>query len=715
MPLASMPAVAIDTETTGLDVEKVRIVEIGAVRLETCAPGEQRVYSELVDPGIPIPGPSIEIHGITDSDVAGAPPFPERMAEFAAWAGPAVVIGYSIGFDLAVFRAEHERHGLPWQPPRTLDVGHLVDLVAPALPEKSLETAAGWLGVEVSGRHRALGDARAAAEIYRAVVPKLREKGIVTLAQAERAVRALSARMTEEAQSGWHDMGQSGDARDGTRIAEYVRIDSFAYRHRVADLMKTPPLTVDNGRTVRAALAAMMESKVSSLFLPPETAGGPNGFGDGFGDESGDGPGDGIVTERDILRAIDRDGPAALDAPVGNLGQRPLVTIHKDEFVYRAIARMSAGGFRHLGVVDEGGALCGALSARDLLRQRAGDAVALGDSIESARSRFELGRVWSQLTAVARALVFEEVDARNIASMISRELRALTARACELAEAEMAEAGLGKAPAPYALLVLGSGGRGESLLAMDQDNALIYADDAPDGADGWYEQLGTRTADILDETGVIYCPGGIMASNAAWRKPLGVWRETVRSWIGRSRAEDLLNCDIFFDAQAVLGAREMADSLRAEALELARQAGNFHKFLAISAGNFDTPVGMFGRFRTEAGRVDLKIGGIMPIFSAARVIALMHGVEARTTPKRLAAARGLETVSEKDIDDLVEAHRILLKLILGQQLRDIDAGVALSNKVAPSELNGFEKQEMKWALEQVSLVSNLLGIPALGR
>lgn len=700
MPLSSIPAVVIDTETTGLDVGRDRVVEIGAVRLETCAPGPQPVYSETIDPGVPIPEASIRIHGIADADVAGAQKFPERIADFAAWAGPAVVVGYSIGFDLAVLKAEHERHGVPWQPPRALDVGHLVDLVAPALPEKSLETAAGWLGVEVAGRHRALGDARLAAEIFRAVVPKLREKGIVTLAQAERAARALTNRMTEEARAGWHDMAQSGETGgDGSPVAEYARIDSFPYRHRVADLMKSPPLTVGNDRTVKAALATMMEKKVSSLFLPPEAAGRPYG----------------IVTERDILRTLDRDGPAALAAPVGSLGQRPLVTIHKDEFVYRAIARMSGGGFRHLGVVDEGGALCGALSARDLLRLRAGDAVSLSDSIESARSRFELGRVWSQLTAVARALVFEEVDARNIASLISRELRALTARACQLAEAEMAEAGLGEAPAPYALLVLGSGGRGESLLAMDQDNALIIADDAPDDADAWFEELGRRTADILNEAGVIYCPGGIMASNAVWRKPMGVWRETVRSWIERSRAGDLLNCDIFFDAQAVLGATEMADSLRAEALGLARQAPNFQKFLAMAAGKFDTPIGLFGRFRTEAGRIDLKIGGIMPIFSAARVIALMHGVEARTTPKRLAAARGLEAVSEKDVDNLVEAHRILLNLILGQQLRDIDAGVALSNKVDPSELSGFEKQEMRWALEQVSLVSNLLGVPSLGR
>ena len=699
MPLSSMPVVVIDTETTGLDVEKVRIIEIGAVRLETCAPGPQLVFSELVDPGIPIPEASTRIHGIADADVAEAPPFPERIAEFKAWAGSAVVVGYSVGFDLAVLKAEHERHGLLWQPPRALDVVHLVELVAPQLPEQSLDTAASWLGVEMHDRHRALGDARVAAEIYRAVVPKLREKGIVTLAQAERAIRSLSTRMAEEAQAGWHDMGQSGDGSGGSGVAEYVRIDSFPYRHRVADLMKSPPLTAENDRAVKAVLAAMMEEKVSSLFLPPKMAGGPHG----------------IVTERDILRAVDRDGPAALDAPVGSLGQRPLVTIHKDEFVYRAMARMSGAGFRHLGVTDEDGYLCGALSARDLLRQRAGDAVSLGDSIESAGSRFELGRVWSQLTAVARALDFEEVDARKIASLISRELRALTARACQLAEAEMADAGRGEAPAPYALLVLGSGGRGESLLAMDQDNALIYADDAPDDADNWFGELGQRTADILNEAGVIYCPGGIMASNTAWRKPLGIWRQTVRSWIERSRAEDLLNCDIFFDAQAVLGAREMADSLRAEALELARQAPAFHKFLALNAGQFDSPVGMFGRIRTEAGRVDLKIGGIMPIFSTARVIALMHGVEARTTPKRLAVARGLETVSDKTVDNLAEAHRILLNLILGQQLRDIDRGLALSNKVNPSELTGFQKQEMKWALEQVSLVSDLLGIPALGR
>ena len=68
---------------------------------------------------------------------------------------------------------------------------------------------------------------------------------------------------------------------------------------------------------------------------------------------------------------------------------------------------------------------------------------------------------------------------RNTAAIVSHELRALTRRATELAEVRMIDDGWGPPPQPYAMLVLGSGGRGESLLAMDQDNAIVYADGEP--------------------------------------------------------------------------------------------------------------------------------------------------------------------------------------------------------------------------------------------
>ncbi len=699
LPLTAMTAIALDCETTGLDVASDRVVEIGALRLRQGELDPEDRFASLVKPGIPIPAASTAIHGISDQEVAAAEAFPTVMADFASWAGSSVVIGYSIGFDLAILKAEHARHGLAWQSPRFFDLRHMVQLVAPQLPEQSLELTAEWLGLEISGRHSAPGDAETAARIFVALLPRLREKGIVTLAQAERGCRSLTALLDEEARAGWHGFGQAGAGTE-SKVAAYARVDSFPYRHRVADLMSAPPLTIPEGEPLREALALMTRKKVSSLFLGPA-----EGRGEDYG----------IITERDILRALEAEGAAALEEPVGRFGRRPLVTVGSDEFVYRALARMAAKGFRHLGVTGPEGELVGALGARDLLRQRASDAVSLGDSIESAETAAALGRIWSDLTMVVRALVHEEVDARDVAAIVSRELRALTRRACELAEAEFAAAGRAAPPQPYAMLVLGSGGRGESLLAMDQDNAIVFREGEPGGeADLWFEALGQRVADILNEAGVAYCKGGVMASNRAWRKDLAGWRATLEAWVSRARPEDLLSSDIFFDALPVHGDLALAESLDAEARALAKGARPFLKFLALEASRFELPLGWFGRLSTDQGRVDLKLGGIMPVFSAARVVALELGVTPRSTPERLEAAREGQIASDQVIGNLIEAHRVLLDLILRQQLRDIDRGLPLSNKVAPAELSGFEKQRLKWALEQVPSVADLLGTPTLG-
>ncbi len=703
LPLTAIPAVALDTETTGLDVTEDRVVEVAAVRLDANAEATQNHYSSLVNPGKPIPASSTAIHNITDDEVASAPRFPAVMKELSAWIGKSVVVGYAIGFDLAVLRSEHQRHGMPWTTPRSLDVRHLMQLVQPDLPGESLELAAQWLGVEVGERHRALGDAETAGRIFRALVPRLREKGIVTLAQAERVCRNLTARLDEESQAGWHDaLRERRLAKEG--VAEYARIDSFPYRHRVADIMRCPATLVAADTTVKQALAMMMEKGISSVFIDL-----PQADGDTGGDHNGAW---GILTERDILRAVDADGAAAFEAPISRYGKAPLVTVEQDEFVYRAISGMSQKGFRHLGVRDAGGALVGALSARDLLRQRAGDALSLGDALEQAKSPSDLGRIWSGLTTVARGLVFEEADPRDVAAIVSRELRALTKRACELAEAMLEADGAGGPPRPYAMMVLGSGGRGESLLAMDQDNALVFDRGEPGGPeDRWFERLGVLVADMLNDAGVIYCPGGIMASKPEWRMDLDGWRRRVETWIGKSRPEDILNSDIFFDALPVHGERHLAETLFAEAMAGARASRTFLKATALSASDFRVELNWLGRPRLENGRIDAKKHGLMPIFSSARVAALTHGIATRSTPERLEALRGLEIFDDAVIGRLIEAHRILLGTILRQQLRDILAGEKLSNRVAPGEMESYERQELTWALGQIDSCRTLLGTP----
>ena len=698
LPLGLVPAVVMDTETTGLSTVNDRVIEVAAIRIDSGQARREEAFSSLINPQVPIPAASTAIHTITDADVADARPFTPVMAEFAHWCGNSVVIGYSLGFDLGILKAEHGRHGLKWSAPRSLDVRHLVQLVAPELPEQSLDTAAGWLGIAITNRHRALGDAELTLQVFQGLLPRLKQKGIVTLSQAERACLALSSRLGGEAQAGWHDVVRA-DRNVPAPVTEYMRIDSYPYRHRVRDVMHPQPHIVDPGSKVSAALSTMMASRISSVFVNARE--GNRGYG--------------IVTERDILRGINDHGAAVLAKPVEALARFPLVSINQEEFVYRAVTTMTGGNFRHLGVVDDGGVLVGALSARDLLKQRAGGAVLLGDSIDEAGSPAELGKVWAGLTTVVRGLVSEDVDPRDIASVVSRELRALTARACALAEQQMIASGKGPAPQPYAMFVLGSGGRGESLLAMDQDNAIVFAEGEPDGpADQWFAELGTMVADTLNDAGVVYCKGGIMASRPEWRKSTARWRDTVSEWLTKSRPEDILNSDIFFDAAAVHGEHGLVDILRGDAIAAAATAQEFLRAIGLRAGEFESPLNWLGRFKLEDGRIDLKKAGLMPLFSCARVIALRHGIAARSTPGRLSAARDMGVEGAHHVDELIEAHRIILGVILRQQLRDIEAGLKLGNHVDPKQLDTYHVQQMRWAIEQVPRIRDLLGMPAFG-
>ena len=337
IPLRALPAVVLDTETTGLNVKEDRIIEIGAIAIGPNIDVDNPVFNKLVRPGIAIPDSAFRIHGISDTDVGKAAEFGKIMPEFAAWAGARVVIGYSIGFDLAVFEAECARCGLKWVQPRSLDVRHLVQLAGVNLPEQSLEIVAEWLEIEIENRHRAFADAELTAKIFQALAPKLNERGIHTFGQAQRASRLLTVQLEEEAQAGWHD--PAGSLVDGrSSVAEFARIDSYPYRHRVRDLMSSPPRIVRQDRSIRDVLQMMVKHEISSVFVEGPRAGATYG----------------IITERDILRALSKSGTSALDNPVSDIATFPLLTISGNEFVYRALAGMSQRNFRHLGVVRFG-------------------------------------------------------------------------------------------------------------------------------------------------------------------------------------------------------------------------------------------------------------------------------------------------------------------------------------------------------------------------
>jgi DNA polymerase-3 subunit epsilon/CBS domain-containing protein len=478
-----------------------------------------------------------------------------------------------------------------------------------------------------------------------------------------------------------------------------ARIDSYPYRHRTADVMSAPPRFVGADAVLEHALTTMAKERISSLFVLPAMP----------AEESPRAEDAGIVTERDVLRALADHGREALAMPVGRVTSRPLATVPADAFVYRAIGRMSRLRIRHLGVTDQEGRLVGALSARDLLRLRAEQAVQLGDEIDIARHAPDLAAAWAKLPVVAAGLLAEGVSGRDVAAVVSRELGALTRQAAVVAEQRMGKQGRGAPPCPYAVAILGSAGRGESLLALDQDNALVFAEGEPGGPqDRWFEDLAVHVADILHEAGVPYCRGGVMAKNPQWRGSLATWRQRMTGWIGRSNPEDLMSVDIFFDLRPVHGDGSLAAVLWREAFDLARGETGFAKLLAEAAGATERGLNLFGGFRATNGRLDLKKTGLFGIVTLARVLAVCHHVVERATPARLAGLKALGLGAERDLDALLEAQATFLDLVLAQQIEDIEGGLPATNTVVVKRLSRGDRDRLRAALRAVEHLDRLV-------
>lgn len=682
-PLFAVRGVVLDTETTGLDVGHARLIEIAALHLDGGRLDRANAFQSLVACPVPIPASASAIHGIDAAMLAGAPPLAALYPGLVAFLGERVLIGHTIGFDLALLAAEAGRLGERFAAPPALDVRLLAQIAEPGLPAYSLEGLCAWLGIDGLERHRALGDATAAGLAFLALAPKLRARGIRTVGEAIAASRRVTEAMVGAQPAAW--------ALEEAGVEDPLpRLDSYPYRHRVREAMRADAAQTAPETPLSELLALMTRERSSSVFVAGEADDGP-----------------GIVTERDALRAIVRHGPAALAMPCADFATRPLATVPEDAFLYRAIGRMSALNIRHLAVTDAHDRIVGVVTTRDLLRLRAGTAVALGDEIDRATDVPALAQAWARLPVMAKALLADDVPARMVAAVIAREIGALTRRAAQLAEASLAYVGAGGPPCAYAVLVLGSAGRGESLLAMDQDNAIIFADGEPGGeTDYWFAALGRRMTAILDEVGVPLCKGGVMASEPAFRGSLATWRARIDEWLTRSNPQDLLSVDIVFDFQAVHGDRAMANGLWREAWAAARGQGVFLKLLAENAGEAAAGLTLFGRLRTqEDGRIDLKQIGLKDIVTTARVLALHHGVAAHGTQQRLAGVGALQGAD--DLAMLDAAHALILDAILRQQLADIAAGRAPGNRVAPATLSKPAQAALRRALSGLSILETL--------
>jgi CBS domain-containing protein len=489
---------------------------------------------------------------------------------------------------------------------------------------------------------------RAALEALRAGSPEFETFFIRSVEQ-----RLLAATQPRDA---------SGDALYMTPMGELVR----------RELVVATPLT-----TIADAARTMSQQGVSSLLIGRDDVVC------------------GIVTDRDLRNRVLAQGRDPAEAVESIMTRDPL-TLDAASPVLEGILAMVGRGIHHLPLTRDGH-IVGMVTTRDLLTLQTQHPLYLAAQVQKADSVDALVATCRQVPRLFELMVASGIRADEVPQVLTTLNDTITRRLIALAERQ-----LGPAPARFAWLAFGSQARGEQSLRTDQDNGLVYADDAPAGADAWFAELARIVCDGLDACGYPYCPGRVMAITDDWRRPLAAWLDHFHGWAALPDPDAVLRVSIFFDLRGVHGDPALSTQLSAAvgAIGGGRGKGAFLAALARQAARYDVPLGFFRQFVLASEgehreTLELKASGLMPLTDLVRVRALEAGIAVPGTRARIARLVEAGQMSPRDGDRLVGAHRLLAGLRVQLHAGQVRRGEPLHNHLDPGALSHAERAALK--------------------
>jgi DNA polymerase III subunit alpha, Gram-positive type len=173
--------IVFDIETTGLSVVYNKIIELAAVKMKNGEIIER--FERFADPHEKLTKTIIDLTGITDDLLVGAPEVDEVLRDFREFAGDGILVAHNARFDIGFVNAGYRNIGEQELTNPVIDTLELARFLLPELKNHRLNTICDKLGVELVSHHRAVYDAEATGNMLWKLVLLLEQREITELAR----------------------------------------------------------------------------------------------------------------------------------------------------------------------------------------------------------------------------------------------------------------------------------------------------------------------------------------------------------------------------------------------------------------------------------------------------------------------------------------------------------------------------------------------------
>ncbi len=407
----------------------------------------------------------------------------------------------------------------------------------------------------------------------------------------------------------------------------------------------------------------------------------------------------GLVTDRDFRKKIGR-GEFSIDAPVGGMMSFPLITVSNKATLALAFMQMVERGVNHLVVVDEFDKPIGVVRAMDLSSVQLRSPLLIRAQIESAQSIDDLAAASLLLKPSLVELHDNGIPSLHAAGLMSAIVSAILTRVLTLSSSVTD-------PVPLSWLILGSIARGEPLPASDVDTAIVWADQP--GVTDPSDQItnnAKQMLELMEKCGLERCSNGANADNKLFTRSRSAWVEVSSGWLtDPTRAGALLLSSIAADNQPLTQL-----TLGRTIMENIRETTRSREYLADAlrfALAKKPPIGFVKEFIVDhsgenKGELDLKEGGLAPVASLARWMAIAMGDVRGGTIDRIGRASESGLLLGDEAEILIGAFTDFHQLVFNEEIEAIRIGNRPSTWISPDSLDSLTRSHLRESFRAVS-------------